>query len=153
MTGRKNGWMESFISSTMSFTICNIKGWIPWILPCASIGRHNVCIVRQGPPPNKGGVRWGIYLFIYLIFCCFKWVLQWRSYLPKGLPRRWCLKWKPKPFSLALQTPFKIMPLVSFLFLVTLMNCDLNVYSHILYKPLQNCDYRPKKSYKTSHVC
>ncbi len=114
MTGRMNGWMESFISSTMSFTICNIKGWIPWILPCASIGRHNVCIVQQGPPPNKGGVRWGIYLFIYLIFCCFKWVLQWRSYLPKGLPRRWCLKWKPKPFSLAPQTPFKIMPLVSF---------------------------------------
>jgi hypothetical protein len=23
------------------------------------------------------------------------------------------------------------------------MNCDLNVYSPISYKPLQDCDYRP----------
>jgi hypothetical protein len=30
-------------------------------------------------------------------------------------------------------------------FFVTLTNCNLNVYSHILYKPLQDCDYRPKK--------
>jgi hypothetical protein len=29
-------------------------------------------------------------------------------------------------------------------FFVTLMNCDLNVYSHILYKPLQDCDCRQK---------
>jgi len=36
------------------------------------------------------------------------------------------------------------MPLVT-TFFVTLMNCDLNVYSHILYKPLQGYDYRPKK--------
>ncbi len=28
-------------------------------------------------------------------------------------------------------------------FLVTLTNCDLNVCSHISYKPLQDCDYRP----------
>jgi hypothetical protein len=27
-------------------------------------------------------------------------------------------------------------------FFVTLMNCDLNVYSHIPCKPLQDCDYR-----------
>jgi len=26
-------------------------------------------------------------------------------------------------------------------FCVTLMNCDLNVYSHIPYKLLQDCDY------------
>jgi hypothetical protein len=31
-------------------------------------------------------------------------------------------------------------------FFVTLMNCDLNMYSHIPYKPLENCDYRPKKN-------
>jgi hypothetical protein len=37
-----------------------------------------------------------------------------------------------------------ITPLVT-IFFVTLTNCDLNVYSHILYKPLQDCDYRPKK--------
>jgi hypothetical protein len=30
-------------------------------------------------------------------------------------------------------------------FLVTLTNCDLNVCSHISYKPLQDCDYRQKK--------
>jgi hypothetical protein len=23
------------------------------------------------------------------------------------------------------------------------MNCDLNVYNHITYKPLQDCDFRP----------
>ncbi len=88
------------------------------------------------------------YLFFYLFFCCFRWVLKWRNYLPKGLPRRWCLTWKPKPFSLAPETPFKITPLVPVLFLVMLMNCDLIVYSHILYKPLQDCDYRPKKIIK-----
>jgi hypothetical protein len=30
-------------------------------------------------------------------------------------------------------------------FFVTLTNCDLNVCSHIPYKPLQDCDYRQKK--------
>jgi len=25
------------------------------------------------------------------------------------------------------------------------MNCDLNVYTHIPYKPLQDCDYKPKE--------
>jgi hypothetical protein len=25
------------------------------------------------------------------------------------------------------------------------MNCDLNVYGHIPYKPLHDCDYRQKK--------
>jgi hypothetical protein len=25
------------------------------------------------------------------------------------------------------------------------MNCDLNVYSHIPYKPLQHCDYKGEK--------
>jgi hypothetical protein len=29
-------------------------------------------------------------------------------------------------------------------FFVTLMNCDLNVYNHIPYKSLQDCDYRQK---------
>ncbi len=28
---------------------------------------------------------------------------------------------------------------------VTLTNCDLNVYSHIPYNPLQDCDYKKKK--------
>ncbi len=40
-------------------------------------------------------------------------------------------------------TPFIIMPLVT-TFFVTLMNCDLNVYSHIPYKPLQDRDYGQK---------
>jgi hypothetical protein len=46
------------------------------------------------------------------------------------------------------------MPLVT-TFFVTLMNCDLNVYSHILYKPLQGCDYRQKKKkpYKIVFLC
>jgi hypothetical protein len=35
------------------------------------------------------------------------------------------------------------MPLVT-IFFVTLMNCDLNVYNHIPYKPLQDYDYRQK---------
>ncbi len=30
-------------------------------------------------------------------------------------------------------------------FFATLMNCDLNMYSHISYRPLQDCDYRQKK--------
>jgi hypothetical protein len=30
-------------------------------------------------------------------------------------------------------------------FCVTLMNCDLNVYSHIPCELLQDCDYRPEK--------
>jgi hypothetical protein len=33
-------------------------------------------------------------------------------------------------------------------FFVTLMNCDLNVYRHIPYKPLQDCDYKQKKFIK-----
>jgi hypothetical protein len=37
------------------------------------------------------------------------------------------------------------MPLVTISF-VTLMNCDLNMYSHIPYKPLQDCDYKQKKT-------
>jgi len=28
---------------------------------------------------------------------------------------------------------------------VTLTNCDSNLYNHILYKPLQDWDYRPKE--------
>jgi hypothetical protein len=36
------------------------------------------------------------------------------------------------------------MPLVT-IFFVTLTNCDLNVYNHIPYKPVQDCDYRLKK--------
>jgi len=39
------------------------------------------------------------------------------------------------------------MPLVT-TFLMTLTNCDLNMYSHIAYKPLQDCDYRQKKEKK-----
>jgi hypothetical protein len=39
--------------------------------------------------------------------------------------------------------PFIIMPLVATFFL-TLTNCDLNLYNHIPYKPLQDCDYRLK---------
>ncbi len=39
------------------------------------------------------------------------------------------------------------MPLV-ITFFVTIMNCDLNMYSHIPYKPLQNCDYRQKNLIK-----
>jgi hypothetical protein len=30
------------------------------------------------------------------------------------------------------------------------MNCDLNVYSHIPYKLLQDCDYRKKKTLQNS---
>jgi len=44
------------------------------------------------------------------------------------------------------------MPLVT-TFFVTLMNCDLNVYSHIPYKPLQDCDYMQKQFYKTTLLC
>jgi len=35
-------------------------------------------------------------------------------------------------------------------FFVTLTSCDLNVYSHIPYKPLQDCDYRQKKILQNS---
>jgi hypothetical protein len=38
-------------------------------------------------------------------------------------------------------------------FFVTLTNCDLNMYNHIPYKPLQDCDYKPKISYKTMSLC
>ncbi len=34
--------------------------------------------------------------------------------------------------------------------LLTLTNCDLKVYSHIPFKPLQDYDYRSKKPYKTT---
>jgi hypothetical protein len=37
------------------------------------------------------------------------------------------------------------MPLVViFCFFLTMMNCDLNMYSQISYKPLQDCDYKQK---------
>ncbi len=39
------------------------------------------------------------------------------------------------------------------IFFVTLMNCDLNVYSHNPYKPLKDCDHRQKKPYKTILLC
>jgi len=45
------------------------------------------------------------------------------------------------------QNPFIIMPLVTTSF-VKLMNCDLNLCSHIPYKPLQDCDYKQKKNFK-----
>jgi hypothetical protein len=32
------------------------------------------------------------------------------------------------------------------LFFMTLINCDLNMYSHIQYKPLQDYDYRQEKT-------
>jgi hypothetical protein len=38
-------------------------------------------------------------------------------------------------------------------FFMTLMNCDLNIYSHIPYKPLQDGDYRQKKPYKIANLC
>jgi hypothetical protein len=44
-------------------------------------------------------------------------------------------------------------PLVTTFIFVTLMNCDLNMYSHIPYKFLQDCDYKQNKSYKTAIVC
>jgi hypothetical protein len=31
------------------------------------------------------------------------------------------------------------------IFFMTLINCDLNMYSHISYKLLQDCDYKKKK--------
>ncbi len=38
------------------------------------------------------------------------------------------------------------MPMVAvFFFFLTLMNYDSNVYSHIPYKLLQDCDYKKKK--------
>jgi len=44
------------------------------------------------------------------------------------------------------------MPLVT-AFFVTLRNCDLNVYDHIPYKLLQDCDYKQKKPYKIVILC
>jgi len=38
-------------------------------------------------------------------------------------------------------------------FLVTLTNCDLNVYRHIPYKTLQDCDYIPKKKLTKYSLC
>jgi len=42
--------------------------------------------------------------------------------------------------------PLYIYALGDHFFWVTPPNCDLNVYGHILYKLLQDCDYRPKKN-------
>jgi hypothetical protein len=40
------------------------------------------------------------------------------------------------------------------IFFVTLTNGDLNVYSHIPYKHLQDSEYRQeKKSYKITFLC
>jgi hypothetical protein len=44
------------------------------------------------------------------------------------------------------------MPLV-INFFVTLTNCGLNMYSHIPYKPFQDCDYKQKKLDKTTFLC
>jgi hypothetical protein len=38
-------------------------------------------------------------------------------------------------------------------FSVTLTNYDLSMYNHIPYKPLQDCDNRQKKPYKTTLLC
>ncbi len=43
------------------------------------------------------------------------------------------------------------MPLVT-IFLMTVMNCDSNVYSYIPYKHLQDCDYRGKNPYKITFL-
>jgi hypothetical protein len=53
---------------------------------------------------------------------------------------------KGPPIALKKNTvnPFYNQAFGDHLFLVTLTNCDLNVYSHIPYKPLQGCDYRQK---------
>jgi hypothetical protein len=45
-----------------------------------------------------------------------------------------------------------IMPLVT-TFFVALTNYDLNVYNHIPYKLLQDCDYKQKKPYKIVLLC
>jgi hypothetical protein len=37
-------------------------------------------------------------------------------------------------------------------FFVTLMNCDLNMYSHIPYKALQDYDYRHKNNYYKKYM-
>jgi hypothetical protein len=50
------------------------------------------------------------------------------------------------------KTPFIIKALAT-IFLVTLTNCDLNVYNHIPYKPLQDCDYRQFFFHKTTLLC
>jgi len=53
----------------------------------------------------------------------------------------------------ACQQKYKVNPFYNealgdhLFFLVTLMNYDLNVYSHIPYKPLQDCDYKKKKNF------
>ncbi len=38
-------------------------------------------------------------------------------------------------------------------FFVTLMNCDLKVYSHIPYKPLKDCHHMQKEPYKIIILC
>jgi hypothetical protein len=54
----------------------------------------------------------------------------------------------------ALHTNFIITPLVTtsffsfFFFGGKLMNCDLNMYSHIPYKSLQDCDFKPPQKKK-----
>jgi hypothetical protein len=40
--------------------------------------------------------------------------------------------------------PFYNHTLPELFFIVTLMNCDSSMYSHIPYKPSQYCDYRQK---------
>jgi len=32
------------------------------------------------------------------------------------------------------------------------MNCELNVYSHIPYKPFPDCDYRKEKTLQNSSI-
>jgi len=46
--------------------------------------------------------------------------------------------------------PFYNHALNDHFFFVTLMNWDLNVYSHIPYEPLQGCECRQNKYYKTT---
>jgi hypothetical protein len=36
--------------------------------------------------------------------------------------------------------------MTTFFLFVTLTNCDLNMYNHIPYKLLQDCDYRQKET-------
>jgi hypothetical protein len=48
------------------------------------------------------------------------------------------------PSIITVNTPFTLGD--HFFFLVRLTNCDLNVYSHIPYKALQDSDCRQKKT-------
>jgi hypothetical protein len=51
------------------------------------------------------------------------------------------------PTHLHTVNPFYNHALITTFFVVTLTNCDLNMYSHISYKPLQDYDYRQKKHF------